>query len=73
MSAAPYPGAPSSCNGLGVGAAGAAFKAAADPLAVASNFRYFATNANAQIFEDTSTLFAVMPEVGGPPSGHVLK
>jgi type II secretory pathway pseudopilin PulG len=73
MNAAPYPGAPGSCNGLALGAAGATFKAAADPVAPATNQRYFATNSNGVIFEDTNTLFAVMPESGDPPSGHVLK
>jgi type II secretory pathway pseudopilin PulG len=73
MSATPFPGAPGSCNGLGGGAAGAGFKAAADPVDMVNNSRYFATNANAMIFEDTTTLFAGMPEVGSPPTGHVLK
>jgi hypothetical protein len=41
-----------------------------DPV---NNFRYFATNANALIFEDTATLFAAMPEQGGPGAGHMLK
>jgi hypothetical protein len=40
---------------------------------VNNNPRYFAINANGQIFEDTVTLFPVMPEVGDPPSGHVLR
>jgi hypothetical protein len=56
-----------------VGAAGAAFKAAADPDDPANNTRYFATNANGMIFEDTATLFAVMPQVGEPAAGHMLK
>jgi type II secretory pathway pseudopilin PulG len=73
MTATPYPGAPGSCNGLGGGAAGAGFKASADPVDTVNNSRYFATNANAMIFEDTSTLFAGMPEVGSPATGHVLK
>jgi type II secretory pathway pseudopilin PulG len=73
MSAIPFPPAPGSCNGLAVGAAGTAFKAAADPVDTVNNLRYFATNANAQLFEDTATLFAVMPEAGTPAVGHVLK
>jgi type II secretory pathway pseudopilin PulG len=73
MSATAFPGAPGSCNGLGGGAAGAGFKASADPQDTNNNLRYFATNANAMIFEDVSTLSATMPEVGSPPSGHVLK
>ena len=73
LSATPYALAPASCNGLAAGAAGSAFKAGADPVDPVNNFRYFATNANALIFEDTATLFAAMPEQGGPGAGHMLK
>jgi type II secretory pathway pseudopilin PulG len=73
LSAAPYPGAPGSCNGLAVGVAGASFKAAADPVEIATNQRYFSTNANGVLFEDTATLFAGTPETGAPPTGHVLQ
>jgi type II secretory pathway pseudopilin PulG len=72
LTAQPFAAAPVSCNGIAAGAGGQAFKAAADPNEP-NNTRFFATNANAQIYEDTSTLFASMPEVGDPPSGHVLK
>jgi len=72
MSATPYPTAPGSCNGLALGEAGQAYKASGDPVDVNNNTRYFAINANGQIFEDTVTLFPVMPEVGDPPSGHPL-
>jgi type IV pilus assembly protein PilA len=72
VSATPFAAAPASCNGLALGGAGQAFKAAADPTEP-SNQRFFATNANAQIFEDTASLFAGMPEVGDPPAGHILK
>jgi hypothetical protein len=72
LTATPYPTAPGSCNGLALGLAGQAYKAAADPVDVNNNSRYFAINANGQIFEDTVSLFPVMPEVGDPPSGHVL-
>ena len=72
LKATPFAGAPGSCNGIPVGAAGQAFKAAADPLET-SNFRFFATNANSQIFEDTASLYAAMPEVGEPVSGHTLR
>jgi type II secretory pathway pseudopilin PulG len=70
--ATPYAGAPGSCNGLDPGEAGQAYKAGADPT-VPDLPRYFATNANGQIFEHTSTLFASMPEVGDAPVGHLLK
>jgi type II secretory pathway pseudopilin PulG len=72
LTATPFVAAPASCNGLALGEAGQAFKAAADPTEP-GNLRFFATNANAQIFEDTTTLYAAMPEVGEPVSGHVLR
>jgi type II secretory pathway pseudopilin PulG len=72
VSATAYPGAPGSCNGLGPGLAGQSFKAAADP-AEPQNLRFFATNANGLIFEDVLSLWAAMPEVGAPLSGHPLR
>src|SRR6266581_7310176 len=71
VSATPFDGAPVSCNNLPAGEAGQGFKAAADPIDV-DNPRHFATNANNVIFEDTASLWAVVPEIGVPPSGHVL-
>jgi type II secretory pathway pseudopilin PulG len=71
VEADPFAGAPSTCNGLAAGAAGQGFRAAADSLE-AGNVRFFATNANALIFEHTSSLFASMPEIGEPPAGHPL-
>ena len=71
MSATAYGGAPVTCNGLAGGMAGQGFIAAADP-ADSSFPRFFGTNANNVIYEHTSTLFAVMPEVGTPPIGQVL-
>lgn len=72
MTATGFAGAPGSCNGLGPGAAGQGFKAAADALEPA-NLRFFGTNANDLIWENTSTLFAAMPETGEPPIGHPLE
>ena len=66
-----YAGAPATCNGLAVGEAAQGFKAAADP-SEPNNLRFFATNSNGTIFEDNASLFAAMPEVGEPASGHVL-
>lgn len=71
--ATPFPQAPPSCNGLGIGEAGQAYKAGGDPVDVNNNYRYFAINANGTIFEDSATLFAVMPEVGDPATGHILQ
>ena len=67
-----YPGAPSSCNGVAVGAAAQAWKASADPTD-SDNFRYFATNVNGSIFEHSSSLMRPMPEVGEPGVGRVLR
>jgi type II secretory pathway pseudopilin PulG len=72
MEATPYPSAPGSCNGLDAGESGQGFKAGADPAEPTSK-RYFATNANGQIFEDVASLFDDMPEVGEPESGALLK
>jgi len=68
----PFPGAPGSCNGLAVGEAAQGWRAFADPTD-ADNRRYFATNVNGSIFENTATLSAAMPEVGEPPIGQVLR
>ena len=67
-----YAGSPPSCNGLGAGAAGQGFAAAADP-AEPTNNRFFATNATNQIYEDTSSMYSTMPEAGEPPSGRLLR
>jgi type II secretory pathway pseudopilin PulG len=72
LTATPFADAPSSCNGLAMGAAGQGFKAAADSTA-AGGSRFFATSASGVIYENTSTLWADMPEVGEPPVGHQLR
>jgi Tfp pilus assembly major pilin PilA len=71
MASTAFAGAPDTCNGLGLGVTGQAFKAAADPVG-ATTTRYFAINANNGIWEDTAPLFATMPEAGNPPSGQPL-
>ena len=71
MSAAAYAGAPSSCNGLGVGVAGQGFTAGADPTEL-NNMRFFGTNASNVIYEHTSTLSGSMPESGPPPMGQMI-
>jgi hypothetical protein len=73
LSATPYATAPASCNGAALGASGQAYKAGADPADPATNFRYFATNANGIIWEDTVTLFPGMPEVGEPARGFLIR
>jgi type II secretory pathway pseudopilin PulG len=71
MSAATYPGSPSSCNGLGVGLAGQGFSATADPLEP-FNTRFFGTNASNTIYEHTASFVGSMPETGPPPTGHIV-
>jgi hypothetical protein len=61
-----------SCNGAAPGEDGQGFKAAADPN-LPTNSRFFATNSNTLIFEDTATLFPTMPESGEPASGHPIR
>src|SRR5262245_9742231 len=73
LEATAFPGAPAACNGLAAGSAGRAFRAAADPAGGSGLPRFFATNAQGAIFEDAVSLWAVMPEVGAPPSGHPLR
>lgn len=71
MSASPFPGAPPSCNGLGVGAAGQGFLSTADPTEP-SNPRYFGTNSSNIIYENTATLIGLMPEIGPPAAGQMI-
>ena len=73
VSATPYAGAPDTCNALGTGQTGLAFKAGGDPIDVINNTRYFASNAGNVIWEDTQSLFPTMPEFGDGLSGSPLK
>ena len=63
--------APATCNGLGAGLAAQSFKSGADATE-AGNVRFFASNVSETIWEDTASLYAAIPEVGDPPSGHPL-
>jgi type II secretory pathway pseudopilin PulG len=71
MAANPYSGAPGSCNGLAPNEAGQGFRAAADPTD-STNVRFFGINSYGQIYEDVTSLFGAMPEVGESPAGHPL-
>jgi type II secretory pathway pseudopilin PulG len=73
LTATPFPGAPDTCNAIGAGLTGLAYKASGDPLDIANNQRCFATNAGSVIWEDGASLFAAMPEYGDSPSGHPLQ
>jgi type II secretory pathway pseudopilin PulG len=72
VASVPYAGAPASCNGVTAGSGGQGFKAGADPTEP-GNIRFFATNASGLIYENTSSLFAAMPEVGTPAAGHAIR
>ena len=72
LTGTPFAGAPPSCNGLGVGESAQAFKAGADPTEP-TNVRFFSTNASGTIYEDVTSLYANMPELGAPGQGHVFR
>jgi hypothetical protein len=72
VDAAPYAGAPASCNGLSAGEAGQGFIATAD-AAEPGNPRFFGTNADAQIYVHSASLSAVMPETGEPMVGTPIR
>jgi type II secretory pathway pseudopilin PulG len=67
------PGSPASCNGLPVGGGTAGYAAVADPLAAGPTARFFGTNADGVMYEDSATLSLTMPETGPPPAGTPLK
>src|ERR1043166_2902106 len=69
----PFGGAPDTCNQIGAGMTGLAFKAGGDPLDIQNNTRYFASNAGNTIWEDSASLFGAIPESGDPPTGRPLQ
>lgn len=71
MSGTAYPLSLATCNGIGAGQALQAYKVRADPTQP-DNKRFFATNASGTIYEDTSSLWAIMPEAAAPPSGRPI-
>jgi competence protein ComGC len=73
VSATAFGGSPDSCNAIGAGTTGLAFKVSGDPLDVPNNTRFFASNAGMVIWEDNSSLWTTMPEAGDAPSGHPIK
>ncbi len=72
LAAAPFVGAPPTCNGVPSDTAGRGYRAAADALEP-NNTRFFATNSGGTIYEDTTSFFAVMPEYDDPAQGHILR
>ena len=65
----PYAGSPPTCNGGRRGDSSRGYASAADS-AEPTNRRFFASNADQVIWEDTASMFDDMPEIGEPPSGH---
>jgi type II secretory pathway pseudopilin PulG len=70
--ATPFGGSPDTCNVLGIGVTGLAYKVGADPLDSVNNTRFFAANAGNVIWEDTAPIFPSMPEFGDAVTGTVL-
>jgi type IV pilus assembly protein PilA len=66
-------GAPASCNGLSAGAASSGYAVVADPLDTTPQARYFGTNADGTLYEDTASYSSTMPETGPPPAGAPIK
>ena len=73
MAGTPLAGAPATCNGLAAGGASPGYAIVADPLDPTPPARFFGTNADGVLYEDTTSLAAVMPEGGPPPSGAPIK
>jgi type II secretory pathway pseudopilin PulG len=70
VSASPFGGSPASCNGLAAGDGGQGYKAAADPGSPDAAPRYFGSNASGLLYEHNMSLWATMPEIGDPDTGH---
>jgi type II secretory pathway pseudopilin PulG len=71
LAAEAFDGAPPTCNGLAVGVTGRGYRASADPIEP-TNPRFFATNANSTIWEDTASMYAAIGEYADPPSGRPI-
>jgi type II secretory pathway pseudopilin PulG len=69
MSGSAVAAAPASCNGLAPGAGATAYRAGADMITPGPTQRFFATNAQGVIYEDTASMYAAMPESGVPGTG----
>ena len=73
MAGVSVPGAPGSCNGLGVGTASAGYAVVADPVDATAEGRFFGTNSDGTIWEASTTLSSTMPETGVPPGAIPIK
>jgi type II secretory pathway pseudopilin PulG len=74
LAGTPLGGAPATCNGLQAGSASPGYAVVADPLDPNGALgRYFGTNADGLIYEDTASLAMTMPESGAPGSGSPIQ
>jgi len=73
MAGTAHPGAPPTCNGLAGGAAAPGYAIVAEPLDPTPPARFFGSNADGVLYEDTNSLAATMPESGPPTSGAPIK
>jgi prepilin-type N-terminal cleavage/methylation domain-containing protein len=74
LAGTPLAGAPATCNGLSAGMASPGYAAVADPIDVSGAVgRYFGTNADGLIYQDSTSLGTTMPEGGAPPSGSPIQ
>jgi prepilin-type N-terminal cleavage/methylation domain-containing protein len=74
LAGTPLGGAPGSCNGLGPGLTAPGYAAVADPIDLGGTQpRFYGTNADSVVYQDTTTLSMTMPEAGGPPSGAPIQ
>jgi hypothetical protein len=74
MAGIAHPGAPTSCNGLPAGSASPGYAMVGDQLdAGPTGGRFYGTNSEGVIYQDTSSLGGTMPESGAPPSGAPIK
>lgn len=74
LAGTPMGGAPETCNGVPAGGASSGYAVVADPIDPSGSVgRYFGTNADGLIYQDTGTLSLTMPETGPPPSGTPIQ
>ncbi len=73
LAGTPLAGAPATCNGIGAGQSAPGYAVIADELDAAGQGRFFGSNADGLIYEDTASLAGSMPETGAPASGHPIK
>jgi type II secretory pathway pseudopilin PulG len=74
LAGTPLPGAPATCNGLGLGQSAAGYAVVADQLDLkAPTIRHFGTNTDGVIYTHNVSLAGTMPEGGPPPNGHIIQ